>query len=280
MTDSSDRAALVLVGTPLGNLGDASPRMREEIAAADLIAAEDTRRFLDLAERLEVQHTAKIMSLFDHNEQSRAERIADAVDSGMRVVLLTDAGMPGVSDPGYHVVKAVSDRGLPVTSAPGPTAVTTALALSGLPTDRFTFEGFLPRKSGKRRALLQSLAREERTMVFYEAPHRIVQSVEAIVEVFGHDRRIALCRELTKLHEEVIRGRAADVLLDIADGVRGEIALVVSGTDGPGVEPDDVVERVSELVTQGMRGKDAAAQVAKTAGLKTREVYEAYLHRE
>ena len=280
MTDSSDRAALVLVGTPLGNLGDASPRMREEIAAADLIAAEDTRRFLDLAERLEVQHTAKIMSLFDHNEQSRAERIADAVDSGMRVVLLTDAGMPGVSDPGYHVVKAVSDRGLPVTSAPGPTAVTTALALSGLPTDRFTFEGFLPRKSGKRRALLQSLEREERTMVFYEAPHRIVHSVEAIVEVFGHDRRIALCRELTKLHEEVIRGRAADVLLDIADGVRGEIALVVSGTDGPGVEPDDVVERVSELVTQGMRGKDAAAQVAKTAGLKTREVYEAYLHRE
>ena len=280
MTDSSDRAALVLVGTPLGNLGDASPRMREEIAAADLIAAEDTRRFLDLAERLEVQHTAKIMSLFDHNEQSRAERIADAVDSGMRVALLTDAGMPGVSDPGYHVVKAVSDRGLPVTSAPGPTAVTTALALSGLPTDRFTFEGFLPRKSGKRRALLQSLEREERTMVFYEAPHRIVQSVEAIVEVFGHDRRIALCRELTKLHEEVIRGRAADVLLDIADGVRGEIALVVSGTDGPGVEPEDVLERVSELVTQGMRGKDAAAQVAKTAGLKTREVYEAYLHRE
>ena len=280
MTDSSDRAALVLVGTPLGNLGDASPRMREEIAAADLIAAEDTRRFLDLAERLEVQHTAKIMSLFDHNEQSRAERIADAVDSGMRVVLLTDAGMPGVSDPGYHVVKAVSDRGLPVTSAPGPTAVTTALALSGLPTDRFTFEGFLPRKSGKRRALLQSLEREERTMVFYEAPHRIVHSVEAIVEVFGHDRRIALCRELTKLHEEVIRGRAADVLIDIADGVRGEIALVVSGTDGPGVEPVDVVERVSELVTQGMRGKDAAAQVAKTAGLKTREVYEAYLHRE
>lgn len=280
MTDSSDRAALVLVGTPLGNLGDASPRMREEIAAADLIAAEDTRRLLDLADRLEVQHTAKIMSLFDHNEQSRAERIADAVDSGMRVVLLTDAGMPGVSDPGYHVVKAVSDRGLPVTSAPGPTAVTTALALSGLPTDRFTFEGFLPRKSGKRRALLQSLAREERTMVFYEAPHRIVQSVEAIVEVFGHDRRIALCRELTKLHEEVIRGRAADVLLDIADGVRGEIALVVSGTDGPGVEPEDVLERVSELVTQGMRGKDAAAQVAKTAGLKTREVYEAYLHRE
>lgn len=280
MIDSSDRATLVLVGTPLGNLGDASPRMREEIAAADLIAAEDTRRFLDLAERLEVQHTAKIMSLFDHNEQSRAERIADAVDSGMRVVLLTDAGMPGVSDPGYHVVKAVSDRGLPVTSAPGPTAVTTALALSGLPTDRFTFEGFLPRKSGKRRALLQSLEREERTMVFYEAPHRIVQSVEAIVEVFGHDRRIALCRELTKLHEEVIRGRAADVLLDIADGVRGEIALVVSGTDGPGVEPEDVLERVSELVTQGMRGKDAAAQVAKTAGLKTREVYEAYLHRE
>ncbi|PKY69862.1 16S rRNA (cytidine(1402)-2'-O)-methyltransferase [Brevibacterium ravenspurgense] len=280
MTDSSDRATLVLVGTPLGNLGDASPRMREEIAAADLIAAEDTRRFLDLAERLEVQHTAKIMSLFDHNEQSRAERIADAVESGMRVVLLTDAGMPGVSDPGYHVVKAVSDRGLPVTSAPGPTAVTTALALSGLPTDRFTFEGFLPRKSGKRRALLQSLEREERTMVFYEAPHRIVQSVEAIVEVFGHDRRIALCRELTKLHEEVIRGRAADVLLDIADGVRGEIALVVSGTDGPGVEPEDVLERVSELVTQGMRGKDAAAQVAKTAGLKTREVYEAYLHRE
>ncbi len=280
MNDHPDRAGLVLVGTPLGNLGDASPRMREEIAAADLIAAEDTRRFLDLAERLGVQHTAKIMSLFDHNEQSRAEKIADAVDSGMRVVLLTDAGMPGVSDPGYHVVKAVSDRGLPVTSAPGPTAVTTALALSGLPTDRFTFEGFLPRKAGKRRSLLQSLQSEERTMVFYEAPHRIVQSVEAIVEVFGPNRRIALCRELTKLHEEVIRGRAVDVLVDIADGVRGEIALVVSGTDGPGLEPDDVLERVSELVTQGMRGKDAAAQVAKTAGLKTREVYEAYLHRD
>lgn len=280
MTDRMDRAALVLVGTPLGNLGDASPRMREEIAAADIIAAEDTRRFLDLAERLGLEHTAKIMSVFDHNEQSRASKVADAVEAGQRVALLTDAGMPGVSDPGYHVVKAVSERGLEVTSAPGPTAVTTALALSGLPTDRFTFEGFLPRKSGKRRALLESLAREERTMVFYEAPHRIIKSVEAIIEVFGPRREIALCRELTKLHEEVIRGTAADVRKEIAEGVRGEIALVVAGTDGPGIEPVDVLDRVSELITQGMRAKDASAQVAKTAGLKTREVYEAYLHRD
>lgn len=280
MTDRMDRAALVLVGTPLGNLGDASPRMREEIAAADIIAAEDTRRFLNLAERLGLEHTAKIMSVFDHNEQSRASKVADAVEAGQRVALLTDAGMPGVSDPGYHVVRAVSERGLEVTSAPGPTAVTTALALSGLPTDRFTFEGFLPRKSGKRRALLESLAREERTMVFYEAPHRIIKSVEAIIEVFGPGREIALCRELTKLHEEVIRGTAADVRQEIAEGVRGEIALVVAGTDGPGIEPVDVLDRVSELITQGMRAKDASAQVAKTAGLKTREVYEAYLHRD
>lgn len=277
---SHDAGALVLVGTPIGNIFDASPRMREEISHADVIAAEDTRRFLGLADRLGLTHTSSIISLFDHNEADRAADIADQIAAGKRVVLLTDAGMPAVSDPGYRVVKEVSDRGLPVTSAPGPSAVFTALALSGLPSDRFTFEGFLPRKPGERSRLLKDLSRDPRTLIFFESPHRIAASMVDIVEAFGADRPMTISRELTKTYEEVLRGRASELREAAAGGLRGELTLVIAGFRGVAHDPAAHLDEVQRLIDAGMRAKSAAAEVAGRHGLKTREVYEAHLHRE
>ncbi|MCQ9384502.1 16S rRNA (cytidine(1402)-2'-O)-methyltransferase [Brevibacterium sp. 50QC2O2] len=276
-SSAAPRAALVLVGTPIGNLADASPRMRAEIEGADLIAAEDTRRFLGLAQRLGLAHTKNVVSVFDHNEQTKAADVVAAIRHGKRVVLLTDAGMPAVSDPGYHVVKAVAGAGLPVTSAPGPSAVFTALALSGLPSDRFTFEGFVPRKSGERARLFAELAHERRTMVFFESPHRIAATLDDLAQAFGPERAMTISRELTKTYEEVLRGTIADLAAEAADGLRGELTLVVAGFVGRTSAPEDHVAAVAELVEAGLRAKDAAARIAKDAGLKTREVYEAYL---
>ncbi len=272
------RGALVLVGTPIGNRGDASDRMRDEISAADLIAAEDTRRFLGLADNLGISHTKNIVSLFDHNEADRSAGIADAVAAGQRVVLLTDAGMPAVSDPGYRVVREVAERGLPVTSAPGPSAVLTALALSGLPTDRFAFEGFLPRKPGERARLLSGLARDERTLVFFESPHRIATAMDDIVAAFGPDRPMTISRELTKTYEEVLRGTAGELAEVAREGLRGELTLVIAGFRGTISAPADHLAELQRLIDGGMRAKKAAAEVASRHGLSTREVYEAYLH--
>ncbi|WP_101653393.1 16S rRNA (cytidine(1402)-2'-O)-methyltransferase [Brevibacterium ihuae] len=271
---------LVLVGTPIGNLGDASERLRHEIGAADLIAAEDTRRFLGLADRLGLAHTSAIISLFDHNEDAKAADIADAVAAGKRVVLLTDAGMPAVSDPGYRVVRAVADRDLPVTSAPGPSAVLTALALSGLPSDRFAFEGFLPRKAGERSRALAALAREERTLVFFESPHRIAAALDDIVAAFGPDRPMTISRELTKTYEEVLRGTASELRDRAAEGLRGELTLVVAGHPGDAAEPADHLAEMRRLVDGGMRAKKAAAEVAERHRISTRAMYEEYLHAE
>lgn len=251
--------------------------MRDEIAAADLIAAEDTRRFLGLAQRLGLAHTRNVISVFDHNEAARATDVVAAIERGKRVVLLTDAGMPAVSDPGYHVVKAVTDAGLPVTSAPGPSAVFTALALSGLPSDRFTFEGFVPRKAGERARLLADLAHERRTMVFFESPHRIAATLESMADALGPERRMTVSRELTKTYEEVLRGTVAELAGEAAAGLRGELTLVVAGFVGDASAPEDHVGAVADLVAGGMRAKEAAGQVAKAAGLKTRAVFEAYL---
>ena len=277
MTDS----ALVLVGTPIGNLDDASPRMRAEIEAADVIAAEDTRRFMGLASRLGITYSGTLVSLFDHNERSKASEIAQQIESGARVVLLTDAGMPAVSDPGYHVVKEVVSRELPVTAVPGPSAVFTAIALSGLPSDRFTFEGFVPRKAGERGRLLADLASERRTMIFFESPHRIHATLADFVTHFGADRPMTLSRELTKTYEETLRGTTQSIYEQVVarDGLKGELTLVVAGApEVSATSAADLTEDVAQLVESGMRAKDAAAHIAKIHGLKSRDVYEEYIH--
>lgn len=271
---------LTLVGTPIGNLADASAHMREAIASADLIAAEDTRRFLGLAERLGLRHTREITSLFDHNEQAKAESLIDEVAAGRHVVLLTDDGMPAVSDPGYRVVSAAYARGVEVTTASGPSAVITALALSGLPSDRFAFEGFLPRRPGERRRKLGALAADERTLVCFESPHRLVDALADLEAACGPDRQIAVCRELTKTYEEVIRGTVAEVRKRVGDGVRGEITLVLSGASPEAADAGDYVGEMRRLVDAGMRVKDAAAEVATRHGVSKRQAYETYLQAE
>ena len=278
-SDSSGR--LILVGTPIGNLADASPRMREAVLAADLVAAEDTRRFRALCDRLDLQPDAKVLSVHDHNEEARAGELADAVAAGQTVVLVSDAGMPAVSDPGYRVVKEVAGRGLAVTSVPGASAAVTALAVSGLPSDRWAFEGFLPRKPGERRRLLESLASERRTVVFYESPHRVGDALADMVAACGADRPAVVCRELTKLHEEVLRGTLGELARTAADGLRGEICIVLAPGEAPQAPaPEAVVPEVARLTADGVRAKEAAARVAAANGLRTREVYEAYLHAE
>lgn len=277
--DSSGQ--LILVGTPIGNLADASPRMREAVLAADLVAAEDTRRFRALCDRLDLQPDAKVLSVHDHNEEARAGELADAVAAGQTVVLVSDAGMPAVSDPGYRVVKEVAGRGLAVTSVPGASAAVTALAVSGLPSDRWAFEGFLPRKPGERRRLLESLASERRTVVFYESPHRVGDALADMVAACGADRPAVVCRELTKLHEEVLRGTLGELARTAADGLRGEICIVLAPGEAPQAPaPEAVVPEVVRLTESGVRAKEAAARVAAAHGLRTREVYEAYLHAE
>lgn len=273
--------ALVLVGTPIGNLDDASPRMRAEIEVADVIAAEDTRRFMGLAARLGLTYSGRLISLFDHNERSKASEIAQQIESGARVVLLTDAGMPAVSDPGYHVVKEVVSRDLPVTVVPGPSAVFTAIALSGLPSDRFTFEGFVPRKAGERGRLLTDLAGERRTMVFFESPHRIQTTLADFVTHFGADRPMTLSRELTKTYEETLRGTTQSIYEQVVarGGLKGELTVVVAGAPEVSVtSAADLTGDVAQLVESGMRAKDAAAHIAKIHGLKSRDVYEEYIH--
>lgn len=271
---------LVLVGTPIGNLGDASERMRQAITSADVIAAEDTRRFLSLTQRLNLTHTNRVISVFDHNEGSRAPELVELIRAGQTVVLLSDAGMPAVSDPGYRVVKACAEAGLPITSTPGPSAVLMALAVSGLPSDRFSFEGFLPRKSGARKTLLEELRGEKRTMVFFESPHRIADTMDDFAEVIGDDRPMSISRELTKTYEETLRGTVGSLRELAADGLRGELTLVLAGATQVETAPEDHLGEVGELVESGVRAKDAAGQVAKKFGLSKREVYEAWLHRE
>jgi 16S rRNA (cytidine1402-2'-O)-methyltransferase len=286
--DDSDRAPgddpadgrLILVGTPIGNLGDASPRMRQTIEAADVIAAEDTRRFLSLAQRLELRHTNRVISVFDHNEGHRAPELVELIAAGETVALLSDAGMPAVSDPGYRVVRACAEAGLAITSTPGPSAVLMALAVSGLPSDRFSFEGFLPRKSGQRRTLLEELKAEKRTMVFFESPHRIADTMDDFAEVIGADRPMSISRELTKTYEQTLRGTVGSLRESAAAGLRGELTLVLAGATEVETAPEDHLGEVSALVDSGVRAKDAAGQVAKRFGLSKRDVYEAWLHRE
>ncbi|NPC97395.1 16S rRNA (cytidine(1402)-2'-O)-methyltransferase [Nocardioides sp. zg-DK7169] len=268
---------LVLAATPIGQVGDAPPRLVQELTTADVIAAEDTRRFKRLTTDLGVTVTARVVSYFEGNESARTPVLLEALLAGERVLLVTDAGMPSVSDPGYRLVAAAVEHDVRVTAVPGPSAVLTALAVSGLPVDRFCFEGFLPRKAGERARRLAGLAREERTMVFFEAPHRTEAALAAMAEAFGEDRAGAVCRELTKTHEEVRRGPLGDLVTWAADGVRGEVTVVVSGADPAstiGTDPESLRAAVAEREEDGMTRKESIAEVAKVAGVPKREVYD------
>lgn len=272
---------LVLAGTPIGQVADAPPRLATELLAADVIAAEDTRRFKRLTTDLGITVEARVYSYFEGNEQGRTPQLLDALLAGDRVVLVTDAGMPSVSDPGYRLVAAAVEAGVHVTAVPGPSAVLTALAVSGLPVDRFCFEGFLPRKPGERSRRLDGMADEQRTLVFFEAPHRTEAALRALATAFGDDRRAAVCRELTKTHEEVRRGGLAELADWAAEGVRGEVTIVVEGAadTGPVTDPVVLAARVAAAEAGGMSRKDAIATVAKSAGVPKREVYD-LVHKE
>ncbi|MGA4849394.1 16S rRNA (cytidine(1402)-2'-O)-methyltransferase [Streptomyces sp. G5(2025)] len=279
MTGSADSpGTLVLAGTPIGDVADAPPRLAAELASADVVAAEDTRRLRRLTQALDVRVGGRVVSYFEGNESARTPELVEALAGGARVLLVTDAGMPSVSDPGYRLVAAAVERDIKVTAVPGPSAVLTALALSGLPVDRFCFEGFLPRKAGERLSRLKEVAEDRRTLVYFEAPHRIDDTLTAMAEAFGEERRAAVCRELTKTYEEVKRGSLAELAAWAADGVRGEITVVVEGApekSAAELGPDELVRRVLVREEAGERRKEAIAAVAAEAGLPKREVFDA-----
>ena len=277
LPDDAAPGVLVLAGTPIGDVDDASPRLRAELAGADVIAAEDTRRFRALLQRMGVTTSARVVSYFEGNEAARTPELVEALRNGGRVVVATDAGMPSVSDPGFRLVAAAVEAGVRVTAVPGPSAVLTALAVSGLPVDRFCFEGFLPRKAGERARALARLADEPRTMVFFEAPHRTAETLAAMVDAFGPGRPAAVCRELTKTYEEVVRGPVADLAAWAAEQVRGEVTLVVSGAPERVVDLDSAAAEVAELVAGGTRLKPAVAEVAERDGIARNALYAAAL---
>ena len=268
---------LVLAGAPIGSAGDAGARLGEALASAEIVAAEDTRRLQRLCRDLGVRLTGRVLSYFEGNEVQRTPELLDALRAGLRVVLVTDAGMPTVSDPGYRLVAAAAAEDLPVTCVPGPSAVVTALAVSGLPSDRFCFEGFLPRKGGERRARLGELAAERRTAVFFEAPHRLAESLADMAAALGDDRRAVVCRELTKTHEEVRRGTLAELAAWATAGVRGEVTVVVAGAPEPTVEltGEELVRQVGVREAAGLTRKEAIAAVAQETGRPKSEVYDA-----
>ncbi|WHU45716.1 16S rRNA (cytidine(1402)-2'-O)-methyltransferase [Gordonia sp. L191] len=277
MTSPLPAGALVLAATPMGRYDDASPRLVEALRTADIVAAEDTRRARALAAGLEVTIAGELISYYDQVEAARTPRLVEAIAAGSTVLLITDAGMPSVSDPGYRIVVACADAGLQVTALPGPSAVTTALAVSGMPSERFCFEGFAPRKSGARRDWLGALRDESRSAVFFESPHRLADCLADAVEVLGPERRAAVCRELTKTYEEVRRGTLAELAAWAAGGVKGEITVVVAGAVAGDPDLDELVARAIALTDDGMRLKDACAQVVKGTNASRRDVYEAVL---
>jgi 16S rRNA (cytidine1402-2'-O)-methyltransferase len=270
---------LVLAGTPIGDPADASPRLARELASADVVAAEDTRRLRRLTRELGVEPAGRVVSYYDANEASRTPELVEAMLAGSRVLVVTDAGMPSVSDPGYRLVAAAVAAGVRVTAVPGPSAVLTALAVSGLPVDRFCFEGFLPRKAGERARRLAELAAEPRTMVFFEAPHRLASALAAMADALGDDRPAAVCRELTKTYEEVRRAGLRELAGWAAEGVRGEVTVVVAGAvAGEAARPADLVAEVESLVSgRGVRLKDATGTVAAAHGVSRRALYDAVL---
>ena len=282
MTDRSPRGLIMLAATPVGNAGDASARLVDALATSDVIAAEDTRRLRALLSRLDVQPRGQIVSFYEGNESARVPELIERAAAGARVLVVTDAGMPSISDPGFRLVREAHESDVDITCLPGPSAALAALVLSGLPVARFAFEGFLPRKDGDRRRRLASLATEERTMVFFEAPHRLDASVRDMADAFGVDRRAAVCRELTKTYEEVKRDSLGELARWAEGEVRGEITIVVAGAsdderrDASGLGDDDAIAAaVRDRMDAGLSRKEAAAEVADRAGLSKRHVYDA-----
>jgi 16S rRNA (cytidine1402-2'-O)-methyltransferase len=268
---------LLLGATPLGQPSDASPRLVDALVRADVVAAEDTRRLRILAKALDAPLTGRVVSVYDRVESLRVPSLIDAMRAGATVLVVSDAGMPLISDPGYRLVVACVDAGIPVTCLPGPSAVTTALAVSGLPSDRFCFEGFAPRKKSARRTWLASLADEQRTCVFFESPRRLSACLRDAVEQLGEARRAVVCRELTKVHEEVVRGSLEELATWAADGVLGEITVVLAGAT-PRADLASLLAQVEEMVAAGLRVKDACSEVA--AGhpeVRSRQLYDAVL---
>ena len=266
---------LVLAATPIGDPRDAAPRLGQELATADIVAAEDTRRLKRRLTALEVAPTGRVLSYHEHNEAARTPELVERLLAGERVVVVTDAGMPSVSDPGYRLVAAAVEAGIRVTCVPGPSAVLMALAVSGLPVDRFAFDGFLPRKAGERSRVLAEAAQERRTLVYFEAPHRLAETLDAMAEAFGPTRRAAVCRELTKTYEEVRRGTLAELAAWAAEGVRGEITVVVAGAERVVTSVEDALDGIRERVAAGERLKDVAADVASRTGLSKKALYDA-----
>jgi len=284
VTVHDSQGVIRLAATPVGNAKDASARLVEAFQDSDVIAAEDTRRLRALLSRLDIEPRGQILSYYEGNESARVPELIDKAIGGAQVLVVTDAGMPSVSDPGFRLVREAHAAGVSITCLPGPSAALAALVLSGLPVARFAFEGFLPRKEGDRRRRLESLATEERTMVFFEAPHRLEESLADMVLAFGAKRQAAVCRELTKTYEEVKRGELGDLAQWAQGEVRGEITVVVDGAssddlrEAAGLADDESVARaVAEAMKSGMSRKDAAAQVAEAAGLSKRYVYDASL---
>lgn len=269
---------LLIGATPLGQPSDASARLVSALKRADIVAAEDTRRIRALAQALEVTPSGRVLSFFDQNEASRVPGLVDDIKAGATVLVVSDAGMPLINDPGYRLVAACVEAGLPVSCLPGPSAVTTAMAVSGLPSDRFCFEGFAPRKHAARMTWLRRLANETRTCVFFESPRRLAETLHDAVDALGPDRRVVVCRELTKTHEEIKRGTLAELAEWADDGVLGEITVVLAGAT-PTADVPTLVAEVEELVAAGTRVKDACARViADNPGAPSkRELYDAVL---
>ena len=271
-SESDNGGVLILAGSPIGDIDQVSPALIDILKDADLIAAEDTRRFQQLAHRLNIE-TKRLISYFEANEINRTTTIIDHIRHGAKVVLITDAGMPCISDPGYRLVKAAIEADLPLTCLPGPSAVLTALALSGLPIDRFCFEGFKPRKSAERLRRLTSLRREERTMVFFEAPHRLADFLADAMTAFSPTRQAVICREMTKRYEQVIRGSLDKLHAWANDHARGEITVVIKGAESTDADLDQGVDEAIELIQAGLKPSKAAQIVSKRLGLPRHELY-------
>ncbi len=264
---------LILAATPIGNLADASPRLVEHLQQSRFIAAEDTRTLFKLAQALGLKVQAKTFSLHEHNEHERISQLVD-IAREHDLLVVSDAGMPTVSDPGFTLVRACADQGIAITVIPGPSAVISALAVSGLPTDRFTFEGFLPRKDGERRTLFEELIREQRTMIFFDSPHRIHDSLKVAAAVFGEDRRASVSRELTKKFEHTERGTLAELLTWAADEPKGEMVLVISGAVEQSRDIGTLVKDVLDLAQSGIGLKQAVAEIAEITKVSKSELYQ------
>ncbi|MFT4147453.1 MAG: 16S rRNA (cytidine(1402)-2'-O)-methyltransferase [Micrococcaceae bacterium] len=265
---------LTLAATPIGNFRDASPRLIEALQTFPFIAAEDTRTLVELLRRLQIEASGTLVSYHEHNEKARVVKIIELLQHDHDVLVVSDAGMPTVSDPGFPLVQAAIEANIPVTVIPGPSAVLTALALSGLPSDSFSFEGFVPRKENQRHSFFTKLAHEQRTMIFFEAPHRIEKTIAMMVKVFGEDRQLVLARELTKKFEEVRRGTCAEIFASLLKkSVKGEIVLVLAGFNGEEISFENALEQVQTLVHDGLRLKDACKQVSSQTGISSKELY-------